>query len=237
MLCDYGYIDDGSTAVGDHEPLDVYIGPDEESDKVYVVEQLKEDGSFDEYKCLLGFPDLETAYETYLKHYPEGWDDDRVGDISEVPFDYVVEKVEEHQEGQEKTANTAPGTYPSRSVQEPRALNYEHYVWVSCPFNKEDHIMRGQKTDHTRFCDGRYYNPPISTKEYDNSTRGYAEVKNDAKVVILTISPVCRPDLLYYPPAVIEKFKKMYPGYKIYTGDGKIAGIAYLNALTAMRDS
>lgn len=94
--------------------------------------------------------------------------------------------------------------------------------------------MRGQKTDHTHFCDQRYYNPPLSIKEYDNSTRGYAEVKNDSKVVILTLSPVCRLDFLYFPPSIIEKFKEMYPGYKIYTGDGKMAGSLYLNALRFM---
>lgn len=222
MEADYGYIPN-TVAAGDKEGLDVYIGQDKESDKVYIVEQLKDDGEFDEYKALLGFPDLETAYETYLKHYPEGWDDTNVGGVSEVPFEYVFDKIEDHLEEQEKTANTAPGTYPSRSVQEPRPTNYEHYVWISSPFSREDHIMRGQKTDHTHFCDPRYYNPPISTEEYDNATRGYTEVKNDSKTVILTISPICRPDLLYYPPSIIEKFKEMYPGYKIYTGNDKSA--------------
>lgn len=96
MEADYGYVPD-TTAAGDKENLDVYVGPDAESDKVYVVEQLKEDGEFDEYKCLLGFPDLDTAYETYLKHYPDGWDDDRVGGVFEVPWDYAFEKIEEHQ--------------------------------------------------------------------------------------------------------------------------------------------
>jgi hypothetical protein len=239
MQADYGYIPD-TTAAGDKEGLDVYIGPDEASDKVYVVEQLTDDGEFDEYKVLMGFSDLDIAYETYLKHYPDGWGDTNVGSVSEVPFEQVFDKVEEHQEQQgkeEKVANTAPGTYPSRAVQLPRATNFEHYVWISGPFSREDHIMRGLKTDHTHFCDQRYYNPPLSIKEYDNATRGYAEVKNDSKVVILTLSPVCRPDFLYYPPTIIEKFKEMYPGYKIYTGNGKMAGIAYLNALTAMRES
>ena len=232
MQADYGYIRDTSAA-GDGEGLDVYIG-ETESDKVYVVEQLKEDGSFDEYKCLLGFPDLDTALETYLKHYPEGWGEDRVGEVSEYPFGYVFDQIEEHVEGQDKVANTAPGTYPSRAVQEPRATNLERYIWISCPSSREDHIMRGMGSDHTHFCDSRYYNPPMPMKEYDNATRGYAEVKNDGKCVVLSLSPVCRRDFLYYPPSVIDKFKEMYPGYKIYTGNGKVAGLAYLNALQRM---
>lgn len=107
MEADYGYIPD-TVAAGDKEGLDVYIGS-EESDKVYVVEQLTEDGEFDEYKVLMGFPDLETAYETYLKHYPDDWDDNRVGEVFEAPFDYVFDTVQEHQEEHEGD-NPAPET-------------------------------------------------------------------------------------------------------------------------------
>ena len=99
MKADYGYIPN-TTAAGDQENLDVYIGSDPDSDKVFVVEQLKEDGSFDEYKCLLGFPDIDSAYNTYLEHYPDGWDEDRVGDVEEVPFDYAFETIEKHQQEQ-----------------------------------------------------------------------------------------------------------------------------------------
>lgn len=105
MEADYGYIPD-TVAAGDKEGLDVYIGP-QESDKVYVVEQLKEDGEFDEYKVMMGFPDLDTAYETYLKHYPDDWDQTRVGDVFEAPFDYVFDKVQENQEVNEGE-NPAP---------------------------------------------------------------------------------------------------------------------------------
>jgi hypothetical protein len=134
-----------------------------------------------------------------------------------------------------KTASIAPGTYPSRAVPKPRPpTNIERYVWMSCPSAREDHIMRGLAQDHSRFCDQRYYDPPITTKEYDNATRGYAEVKNDGKSVILSISPMCRPEFQYYPPSIIEKFNEMYPGYKIYTDVGKTAGFSYLKALQCM---
>jgi hypothetical protein len=106
MEADYGYIPD-TVAAGDKEGLDVYIGPDPQSEKVYVVEQLKEDGDFDEYKVMMGFPDLDTAYDTYLKHYPDDWDDNRVGDVFEAPFDYVFDKVQENQEKNEGE-NPAP---------------------------------------------------------------------------------------------------------------------------------
>lgn len=106
MEADYGYIPD-TVAAGDKEGLDVYIGPDEESDNVYVVEQLTEDGEFDEYKVLLGFSDLETAYETYLKHYPDDWDETRVGEVSEVPFDVAFGHIEKNQ-AENEGENPAP---------------------------------------------------------------------------------------------------------------------------------
>ena len=95
---DYGYIDDTSAA-GDKEPLDIYIGDeDRKSNRVYVLEQLTEDGSFDEYKMVTGVPSLEAAQKLYLDHYPKGWGDTRLGDAFETDLDHLRGAVEEHQE-------------------------------------------------------------------------------------------------------------------------------------------
>ena len=96
---DYGYIDDGSTAVGDNEPLDIYIGDDRKQEAVYVLEQLKEDGkTFDEYKLVAGVPDLESAQRLYLSHYPKEWGDSRLGDCFETDISSLQGAVEKHQE-------------------------------------------------------------------------------------------------------------------------------------------
>ena len=100
MKCDYGYIEDTS-AKGDKEGLDCYIGPSRDSEQVFVLEQLKQDGSFDEYKILLGFSSLEEAQEMYLSHYPKEWGRDRLGDCYEASLDSLRQKVEEHQESKE----------------------------------------------------------------------------------------------------------------------------------------
>ena len=93
MKADYGYIPD-TTAAGDQERLDVYIGDyNSDSPYAYIVEQLTEDGEFDEYKILLGFDTLERAEETYLEHV----DEKLLGDISEVEFDYLFDVVREKQ--------------------------------------------------------------------------------------------------------------------------------------------
>jgi len=95
MKCDYGYIP-GTTAAGDKEDLDVYLGDDENAEFAYVVEQVGPDGEFDEYKVMLGFPTLEAAEEMYQQHGPDKWDG--IGDIYEVPLDYLFDAVEKHQE-------------------------------------------------------------------------------------------------------------------------------------------
>ena len=98
MKADYGFIDDTS-AKGNQENLDIYIGDDRRSDGVFVIEQLKEDGkTFDEYKLVAGVPSLEAALELYLAHYPKGWGENRVGDCYETNLGSLRKKVEEHQE-------------------------------------------------------------------------------------------------------------------------------------------
>lgn len=52
MAHDYGYIKrTESEADGDH--VDVFIGPHPESELVFVIDQIKESGRFDEHKCIL----------------------------------------------------------------------------------------------------------------------------------------------------------------------------------------
>jgi len=97
MKADYGYIPD-TTAAGDEERLDVYIGPDQNAEYAYVIEQIdKHTGELDEYKVMLGFDSLEAAEEAYEYHIADS-PDVEFGDISEVPFDYLFDKVTEHRD-------------------------------------------------------------------------------------------------------------------------------------------
>ena len=113
MKADYGYIDDTS-AKGDRENLDIYIGDDRRSDGVFVIEQLKEDGkTFDEYKLVAGVPNLESAQALYLAHYPKGWEDDRLGDVYETSMDNLKGAVEEHKEG--SMGQKVTSAYPRES--------------------------------------------------------------------------------------------------------------------------
>lgn len=58
------------TQGGDGEALDVFLGPHKDATKAYLVVQRKDDGTFDEFKLLLGFESAAAAKTTYLAHVP-----------------------------------------------------------------------------------------------------------------------------------------------------------------------
>lgn len=66
---DYGFIP--KTLGGDGDGLDVFIGPDKKTEYAYWAIQRKDDGSFDEYKVFLGFPDRDAAISAYRQHIPK----------------------------------------------------------------------------------------------------------------------------------------------------------------------
>lgn len=73
MAHHYGYIKrTESEADGDH--VDVFIGPNPESEIVFVVDQVGADGErFDEHKSMLGFTSAKEAKDAYHANYSAGW--------------------------------------------------------------------------------------------------------------------------------------------------------------------
>ncbi|MBO5030262.1 MAG: N-6 DNA methylase [Muribaculaceae bacterium] len=71
MRNDYGYIRGTEGVDGDH--IDVFLSDTPEEGDVFVVDQVREDGSFDEHKVMYGFPDEKAAREAYLSNYEPGW--------------------------------------------------------------------------------------------------------------------------------------------------------------------
>ena len=89
MLFAYGYIN--GTLASDGDQIDVYVGPDESAEMVYVVHQRKYGDwkRYDEDKCLIQFSSEAAARAAYLKHY----DDPRfLGPITAMPVAEFVEK-------------------------------------------------------------------------------------------------------------------------------------------------
>ena len=71
MQNDYGYIRGTEGVDGDH--IDVFLSDTPEEGDVFVVDQVNEDGSFDEHKVMYGFPTEQAAREAYLSNYEPGW--------------------------------------------------------------------------------------------------------------------------------------------------------------------
>lgn len=68
---DYGYIKRTEGADGDH--VDVCIGPDHQSDHVFVVDQHDlRDGKFDEHKVMLGYRTKDDAVRAYRDGFSDG---------------------------------------------------------------------------------------------------------------------------------------------------------------------
>ncbi|WP_280568300.1 LPD38 domain-containing protein [Chromohalobacter sp. 296-RDG] len=76
------YGDIKGTVGADGDNLDVFVGERPENGKAFVVDQVNEDGGFDEHKVMLGFDSKEEARQGYLANYEEGWQG--LGEISEV---------------------------------------------------------------------------------------------------------------------------------------------------------
>jgi hypothetical protein len=116
MKCHYGYARgvDGN----DGEELDIYLG-DGDSDIAYIIEQVKEDGSYDEDKIMLGFDSEGEAIDMYLAHMPAYM----LGDVREVPVDKLCNALygePEDRRGQEDQTPSEESDKDSQKVFEPK---------------------------------------------------------------------------------------------------------------------
>lgn len=71
MNNDYGYIRGTEGVDGDH--IDMFLSDFPDQGNVFVVDQVKEDGSFDEHKVMYGFSSVDEARDAYLANYSPGW--------------------------------------------------------------------------------------------------------------------------------------------------------------------
>lgn len=94
MHNDYGYIKNSIGA--DKENVDVYIGPNLESDQVFVVHQV-DPGTrqYDEDKVMVGFDSEESAEAAYRSQYDQGEKvkPDRIGAVTPMDMETFKEKI------------------------------------------------------------------------------------------------------------------------------------------------
>ena len=72
------------TEGADGDAVDVFVGDDTESQKIFVIDQVNPDGGFDEHKVMMGFGDKLKARAGYQKNYDKGW---KVGPVTEMSVD------------------------------------------------------------------------------------------------------------------------------------------------------
>jgi len=86
MPADYGYIKRTEGADGDN--VDVYIGPNHQSQNVFVIDQVNPDtGVYDEHKAIMGVDTPEQARALYEAGFSDGRGAERIGGITRLPVD------------------------------------------------------------------------------------------------------------------------------------------------------
>ena len=86
MAHHYGYIRRTEGNDGDH--VDAFVGPNPESQRVFIVDQKNpKTGAFDEHKVLLGFDTPLQANAGYSKSYAKGWSKKGVLGVTETTVD------------------------------------------------------------------------------------------------------------------------------------------------------
>lgn len=85
MPCDYGYISGTSSAEGPREQMDAFVGPDENSKTVWVIEQLEPTRLlFDEHKVMLRFSSRVDALQAYVSAFNDGLGERRIGSVTQI---------------------------------------------------------------------------------------------------------------------------------------------------------
>ncbi|WP_052489922.1 MULTISPECIES: hypothetical protein [Pseudomonas] len=107
----YGYIKRTTGADGDQ--VDVYVGPEPYSQRVFVVDQKDQDtGKFDEHKVMLGYTSQAAAVKAYKSNFDKGWS---VGSVTEMKMPEFKEWL--------KTGDTAKPLAAGSSQTTVKALN------------------------------------------------------------------------------------------------------------------
>lgn len=85
LPADYGYIKRTEGADGDQ--VDVYVGPHKASRQVFIINQHRLSGGFDEHKVMLGFNSEREAIDTYVRGFSDGKGRARVGSLEPMSID------------------------------------------------------------------------------------------------------------------------------------------------------
>lgn len=139
----YGYIRGTEGVDGDH--IDIYLSDDPSNGNVFVIDQVKADGTFDEHKVMYGFASAEEARDNYLANYSEGWTG--LGTISEVTKDEFKKWTESSHRKTKPFAEYSSvkplgDTQLGEQLNKPTVKAGEDYVSAAERIAREDEVKR-----------------------------------------------------------------------------------------------
>jgi len=162
MKHSYGYFK--GTQGKDKDHIDVTLGPNPDSDKAYIVDQIDPaTGDFDEHKTLVGFTNEEEARQGYLDNYEDGWKG--LGAITEMPVGQLKEwlkvgrqtKAVKYQKPAEQIPeekSTAKKNISAVSSLVPANTTFKQYVeakGIAWPLSAKDERYREVKAEYDEF--------------------------------------------------------------------------------------
>ena len=127
MGAHYGYLKQTKGRDGDH--VDVFIGPWEKSELVFVIDQETAGGRFDEHKAMLGFMNQESAERAYRCSYTPDW---RVGPVTAMTIDQFKGWLE-HGDQTKRVAKQV-----SKYARSKDSAGQGKFRWVTIPKGNED---------------------------------------------------------------------------------------------------
>ena len=146
MLHPYGYVK-GTLGV-DGDEVDVYVGPNKSSQKVFIVTQMRKPDftEVDEQKVMLGFTSSSEAKEAYLAHY----DDPKFfGSIKEFTMDEFKEKLASRKGELIKNLFHAPASANMPTLSK-TILRYEDMSARVRARQKEHEMTTEKSCDHSK---------------------------------------------------------------------------------------
>lgn len=151
MHADYGEV--RGTKGLDGDAVDIYVGPEADSDRVFVITQMKRGDwkKIDEEKCILGTSSAKEARQLYLSHY----NDSRFcGAIKEMSMDQFKEKLATKGVAGKKIASTAQRiaelNYLRLQQNEPVLIDGRHGVKVALGGSGTEDIAADVKAEMAR---------------------------------------------------------------------------------------
>ena len=144
MPAAYGYA--RKTIGADGDQIDVYLGDNPASDKIFVVDQVDADSQrFDEHKAFIGFDSLEQVAQTYDAAFDDGRGPERRKDIAELTTEEFKEWVNKDDTTkpvvEAKAVEVTPEVQPDEDVAfDPAAMEAEEIAAVPPVEQQEEAI-------------------------------------------------------------------------------------------------